>query len=55
VAVTSKHRMAWLLPSKRLLASDGPFVVDVVTDRDCLTPVGPYNKMAAEYEYGHHN
>jgi len=35
------------------LASDGPFVIDVVTERDCLTPVGPFNKMAAEYEYGH--
>ena len=35
------------------LASGGPFVLDVLTQRDCSTPVGPYNAMAAEYEHGH--
>jgi acetolactate synthase-1/2/3 large subunit len=34
------------------LAARVPFVVDVVTQRDCPTPVGPYNQMAVEYEHG---
>jgi acetolactate synthase-1/2/3 large subunit len=33
----------------------GPYVLDVVTQRDCLTPVTPYNTMAAEYAYAHHD
>jgi thiamine pyrophosphate-dependent acetolactate synthase large subunit-like protein len=33
----------------------GPFVLDVVTQRDCLTPVSPYNTMAAEYAHAHHD
>jgi acetolactate synthase-1/2/3 large subunit len=28
--------------------------LDVVTQRDCPTPVGPYSAMAAEYEHDHH-
>jgi acetolactate synthase-1/2/3 large subunit len=36
------------------LASGGPFVIDVLTPADCPTPVGPYLKMAAEYEHDHH-
>ena len=34
------------------LAAGGPFVVDVVTQRDSSTPVGPYTAMVAEYEHG---
>jgi acetolactate synthase I/II/III large subunit len=37
------------------LASGGPFVLDVLTQRDCATPVGPFNRMAAEYEHGRHD
>jgi acetolactate synthase-1/2/3 large subunit len=36
-------------------AADGPYVLDVVTQRDCLTPVSPYNTMAAEYAHAHHD
>jgi acetolactate synthase-1/2/3 large subunit len=36
------------------LASGGPFVLDVLTRRDCPTPVGPYQAMAAEYGHGRH-
>jgi acetolactate synthase-1/2/3 large subunit len=35
--------------------SAGPYVLDVVTQRDCLTPVSPYNTMAAEYAHAHHD
>lgn len=35
--------------------ASGPFVLDVVTQRDCLTPVSPYNTMAAEYAHAHHD
>lgn len=37
------------------LASPGPYVLDVVTQHDCLTPVSPYNTMAAEYAFSHHD
>jgi acetolactate synthase-1/2/3 large subunit len=37
------------------LAAPGPYVLDVVTQRDCLTPVSPYNTMAAEYAHAHHD
>jgi acetolactate synthase-1/2/3 large subunit len=40
---------------KEAVASPGPFVLDVVTQRDCLTPVSPYNTMAAEYAHDHHD
>jgi thiamine pyrophosphate-dependent acetolactate synthase large subunit-like protein len=33
----------------------GPFVLDVVTQRDCQTPVSPFNTMAAEYAHAHHD
>jgi acetolactate synthase-1/2/3 large subunit len=36
-------------------AAGGPYVLDVVTQRDCLTPVSPYNTMAAEYAHAHHD
>ncbi len=35
--------------------ASGPFVLDVVTQRDCLTPVSPFNTMAAEYAHAHHD
>jgi acetolactate synthase-1/2/3 large subunit len=35
------------------IAFRGPFVVDVVTERDCGTPIGPYSRMAAEYQHLH--
>lgn len=37
------------------LAAPAPYVLDVVTQRDCLTPVSPYNTMAAEYAHAHHD
>jgi acetolactate synthase I/II/III large subunit len=37
------------------LAARGPFVIDAVTQRDCRTPVNPYNTMAAEYAFAHHD
>jgi thiamine pyrophosphate-dependent acetolactate synthase large subunit-like protein len=37
------------------VAAPGPYVLDVVTQRDCLTPVSPYNTMAAEYAHAHHD
>jgi acetolactate synthase-1/2/3 large subunit len=37
------------------LAFGGPFVLDVLTPRDCPTPVGPYQAMVAEYERGRHD
>jgi len=37
------------------LAAPGPYVLDVVTARDCLTPVSPFNTMAAEYAHAHHD
>ena len=36
------------------LASPGPFVLDVRTQRDCGTPVGPYSAMVAEYGHEAH-
>jgi acetolactate synthase-1/2/3 large subunit len=43
-----------LAPALReALASGGPFVLDVLTQCDCPTPVGPYQAMAAEYEHLH--
>lgn len=43
-----------LAPALReAVASGGPFVVDVVTQRDCPTPIGPYTTMATEYEHAH--
>jgi acetolactate synthase I/II/III large subunit len=36
------------------LASGGPFVLDVLTQRACPTPVGPFQAMADEYEHGRH-
>jgi thiamine pyrophosphate-dependent acetolactate synthase large subunit-like protein len=36
-------------------AAPGPYVLDVVTQRDCLTPVSPFNTMAAEYAHAHHD
>jgi len=40
---------------REAVAAPGPFVLDVVTQRDCLTPVSPYNTMAAEYAHAHHD
>jgi thiamine pyrophosphate-dependent acetolactate synthase large subunit-like protein len=37
------------------VATNGPYVLDVVTQRDCLTPVNPYTTMAAEYAHVHHD
>ena len=37
------------------VAAPGPYVLDVVTQRDCLTPVSPFNTMAAEYAHAHHD
>jgi acetolactate synthase I/II/III large subunit len=39
----------------KAMSSSGPYVLDVVTQRDCLTPVSPYNTMAAEYAHAHHD
>ena len=36
-------------------AATRPYVLDVVTQRDCLTPVSPYNTMAAEFAHAHHD
>jgi acetolactate synthase-1/2/3 large subunit len=35
------------------LAASGPFVLDVLTQRDCPTPIGPYQAMVAEYTHDH--
>jgi acetolactate synthase-1/2/3 large subunit len=35
-------------------ASPGPFVLDVLTQRDCGTPVAPYSAMVAEYGHEAH-
>jgi acetolactate synthase-1/2/3 large subunit len=40
---------------REAVAAPGPYVLDVVTQRDCLTPVSPYNTMAAEYAHDHHD
>jgi acetolactate synthase-1/2/3 large subunit len=40
---------------REAVASPGPYVLDVITERDCLTPVSPYNTMAAEYAHAHHD
>jgi acetolactate synthase-1/2/3 large subunit len=40
---------------REALAAPGPYVLDVITQRDCLTPVSPYNTMAAEYAHAHHD
>jgi acetolactate synthase-1/2/3 large subunit len=40
---------------QKAVAAPGPYVLDVVTQRDCLTPVSPYNTMAAEYAHDHHD
>jgi acetolactate synthase-1/2/3 large subunit len=40
---------------REAVAAPGPYVLDVVTQRDCLTPVSPYNTMAAEYAHAHHD
>jgi acetolactate synthase-1/2/3 large subunit len=37
------------------LAAPGPYVLDVVTQRDCPTPVSPYNTMKAEFAHAHYN
>lgn len=43
-----------LAPALReALASGGPFVIDVLTQRDCPTPIGPYSAMSAEYDHLH--
>lgn len=38
---------------REALASGGPFVIDVLTQRDCPTPIGPYSAMSAEYDHLH--
>jgi acetolactate synthase-1/2/3 large subunit len=40
---------------REAVAAPGPYVLDVVTQRDCLTPVSPFNTMAAEYAHAHHD
>jgi hypothetical protein len=30
----------------------GPFALDVLTERDCGTPVGPYSAMVADDAHG---
>jgi acetolactate synthase-1/2/3 large subunit len=45
-----------LAPALReALESGGPFVLDVTTQRDCSTPVGPYQAMASEYKHARHD
>jgi acetolactate synthase-1/2/3 large subunit len=51
--VTAPQELAAAL--RAAVAAPGPYVPDVVTQRDCLTPVSPYNTMAAEYAHAHHD
>jgi acetolactate synthase I/II/III large subunit len=40
---------------REAVAANGPYVLDVITQRDCATPVSPYNNLAAEYAHAHHD
>jgi hypothetical protein len=52
IDICSHNRAAAL---REAVAAQGPYVLDVVTQRDCATPVNPYNTMAAEYAHAHYN